>query len=243
MQTKQSPLPQFKLRWLYLCWFGTFFCTAIIMGIAFMHRGDPTKVVENWQIFGDFTLFAIVCYVTGVALAALILRWHLGRFDMTWADLGLKGKLTWGSAGMALLFLIVGNLIYMGAEAFVNLFGLGMHWDPEEPSHLSLTLPTDYFFAVVFAGIIGPIAEEVIFRGYLVTLLKKRLRNTGIAVAIAALIFTSIHIFYGPGALLFIFLWSFLPSYLFLKYKCLYPAVLLHILNNLLAFVVYPLVL
>jgi membrane protease YdiL (CAAX protease family) len=212
------------------------------MGIAFVHMGDPAQVVASWQIFGDFTMFAIVCYVSGAAIATLLLRWHIGRFGMSWSDLGFTGTLTWQSTGMALLFLLLGNLLYMGIEYLVGLIGLGMHWDAEEASHVLLALPADYFFAIVFAGIIGPVTEEVIFRGYLLTLLKSRLKRSIVAIILASLIFTSIHIFYGPGALLFIFLWTVFPSILFLKYQSLYPAFLLHILNNLLAFVVYPLV-
>jgi membrane protease YdiL (CAAX protease family) len=61
------------------------------------------------------------------------------------------------------------------------------------------------------------------------------------AFSIAGLVFASAHIFVGPGTILIIFLWSFIPAYLFLKCGNLYPAFCFHILNNCVAYVVFPL--
>lgn len=68
-------------------------------------------------------------------------------------------------------------------------------------------------------------------------------RNVLVLVLLSAMIFTSTHIFLGLGMLVYIFLWAFIPAFLYLKFDSLYPAILFHVLNNLIAHVLLPLVL
>ncbi|MFH1743213.1 MAG: CPBP family intramembrane glutamic endopeptidase, partial [bacterium] len=60
------------------------------------------------------------------------------------------------------------------------------------------------------------------------------------ALLLSALIFTSVHIFYGPGVMAFIFLWAFIPAVLYQRTGRLHSAILFHVVNNFIAFVLVP---
>ena len=88
--------------------------------------------------------------------------------------------------------------------------------------------------------LMAPVIEEPFFRGYLLTALLKKMGSAPMAVCLASLIFMSVHVLMGPGILIYVFLWSLIPSYLYLRTGSLYPAMLMHALNNIFAYVVLP---
>jgi len=83
--------------------------------------------------------------------------------------------------------------------------------------------------------------EEIIFRGYVLTVFLQKGCKTFIALLLSAFVFASIHYAFGPGLMLYILFWTFIPSLLYLKFKSLYPAMLMHSLNNLLVYIILPL--
>ncbi len=62
-----------------------------------------------------------------------------------------------------------------------------------------------------------------------------------VAAVLSALIFASIHLGIGPGMVVYIFLGGLIPAYLFIRFRSIYPCVLMHFLNNVVAYVVIPL--
>ena len=93
------------------------------------------------------------------------------------------------------------------------------------------TSTTLSFISIIYVGIFGPIAEELVFRGWLLNVLKRY----GNAVAI---IITSIGfgLFHGTLAQAFpAFIIGILFAFLAIKYKSLLPVIILHIANNLLS--------
>ena len=227
-----------ELKWIGLAWFGLLFTTLAIGVIGGVVQGDPAPLVMSWG-FSDFAIFAIAVYVAGVALAVVILWRLLRRRDLDAATIGLRGRLTASGVGLALLAVLAGSALYLGAEAGLRLLGIGMYWVPKA-THLVLRNGLDLTVTLVFAVILGPLFEEILFRGYLVTLFLGRGFGILGAAALSGLVFASTHAYLGPGIMLFIFFWSFLPALLYWKCKSLYPAILFHMLNNFLAYIVVP---
>jgi membrane protease YdiL (CAAX protease family) len=227
-----------KLKWIALAWLGLLFTTLAIATIGGIVRGDPARLVMSWG-FSDFAIFAIGVYVVGVGLAVFILWRLLRRQGLDATTIGLRGGLSAPGVGLAFVAVLVGSALYLAAEAGLGFLGIGMYWVPKT-THLVLRNGLDVGVTLLFAVVLGPIFEEIFFRGYLVTLFLGRGRGILGAATLSGLVFASTHAFLGPGIMVFIFVWSFLPALLYWRTKSLYPAILFHVINNFLAYIVVP---
>lgn len=131
-------------------------------------------------------------------------------------------------------------VLYPLVETSLNLLGVPIHWGGSKESHFILVSSLDITVAVLSAVIFVPALEEVIFRGYYFTSFLENYTTTK-ASLFSVLLFTSIHLPFGPGMMVYIFIWSWIPTYLFLKSKSIVPGIAFHFLNNLLAYVLLPL--
>ena len=97
--------------------------------------------------------------------------------------------------------------------------------------------------AILLPAVLVPMAEEVLFRGFLLSHLRGRFHNSWVAGLIGGFMFVLIHVplFGWSGMLLYMALWTPLPVILFLWRKSLYPSTVMHILNNTFAYVLVPL--
>lgn len=226
--------------WLYLAWLGTFLSTIVIGALGAAVQGDPARLVMKWG-FSDFALFAIILYVAGSAIAVLVLGRLLKAAGLGFRDIGWRGRLSGSSAVAAIAAAAAACGLYWLADISLPPVGIPMRWHAGLNSHLVLNSRTDVLLAVAFAVLIGPVVEEIIFRGYVLTALRARLRSPAIALLLASLIFASVHVWIGPGAMVFILVWAVLPSWLYLRYHSLFPAILFHALNNSVAYLAVPL--
>lgn len=128
------------------------------------------------------TIFSLVSYVfaiiiifkTPVWLAKLWYKKHSTKslensrkFAITKVDLGLNELPTWTDIGLAPVGLIVYALL---ASAFVAIFSIFPWFNAAETQDVGFNavyLTSDRIFAFISLVIVAPIAEELIFRGYL----------------------------------------------------------------------------
>jgi len=225
--------------WLWLAWFGFAFCTLVIGTIGGIVRGDPARLVLSWGIVSDFTIFSIAVYVLGTGLAVLILRRLTARRGLGWASFGLRGGLSGSALLQVLMGVVIASVLYILIDWACAGLGVGMDWQPRRV-RLHLATGADYSLVVVFAVLLGPLVEELVFRGYVLTMFLGR-NSQARAVLWSALIFTSVHLAIGPGTLIYVAFWSLIPAFLYLRHKSLYPAILFHVLNNAIAYLVVPL--
>jgi len=215
----------------------------VIGTIAAIGQGDPHGIVTGWGVFPDFTTFAIVVYVLGSCVALGVLYALLRSRGLRWSSVGLRGTLGWKGAALAGLAVVVGSVLYLAVEALTGYVGIPMFWYEGGRSSAALMSVGGTALVLVFAVLLGPVVEEVIFRGYVLTALLGRGLRLRSALLLSALIFMSVHVFYGPGVLVFIFFWAFIPALLYHRTGRLHSAVLFHVVNNFIAFVVVPLTL
>ncbi|MCJ7459629.1 MAG: CPBP family intramembrane metalloprotease [candidate division Zixibacteria bacterium] len=240
MENQTPQKIKLSLKEICLAWFGLIFSSLVIGIIAASALGPPEPVVLKWGI-GDFSIFAISLYCIGSLIAVGVLYLLLKERGLNLKDIGLKGKLSLPSLGYALIAVIVAFILYPSIEALLKTMSVSMFWRPEKVTPLKLISVFDFLLVLLFAVILGPIVEEIIFRGYIFTAFLQRMKKPIFAFFLSALIFTSVHIFLGPGVMVFIFFWSFIPAYLYLKFNSLYPAILFHMVNNFIAYIVFPL--
>ncbi|QQS59686.1 CPBP family intramembrane metalloprotease [Candidatus Peregrinibacteria bacterium] len=86
----------------------------------------------------------------------------------------------------------------------------------------------------VFAGIIAPVLEELIFRGFLLSGFLKKM-NAFHAIALSSLFFAAAHLHLGLFPVYFVL--GVLLGTAFIRTKSLYPGIAFHAVNNTIAFI------
>ena len=141
-----------------------------------------------------------------------------------------------GRLGKVVLAGTVGGVVLLGLNflAEKSLTGLGM-----EPDMLILPQVESLSSLIILAVaivIVAPIAEEVFFRGYAFRVFLKQ-RSRPEAYLYSALFFSLVHL--SLFNLLPIFLLGLVLAYLFERYNSLVPCILAHMINNLVALIVF----
>ena len=101
---------------------------------------------------------------------------------------------------------------------------------------IAVVVPLVVSLIVVVLGVVvlGPLFEEVLFRGFLFKGLEKSFLGGKGAVFITALVFSCIHVQYGFWVIFFmLFPMALLLGYARLKSKSLFLPIILHSINNL----------
>lgn len=115
------------------------------------------------------------------------------------------------------------SLIAAAAEFVLNLLGLSMEVLTELAS-----IDSDMgIMAMIYAGFIGPVVEELVFRGFLMRRLEKY--GKGFAVIVSAVLFGLMHA--NPLQIIFGTLMGLLLGYLATEYSIKW-SIILHIANN-----------
>ena len=100
---------------------------------------------------------------------------------------------------------------------------------------LKFMLSEPLILGVMTTIIIAPILEEFIFRGFLLSQLKNTLGNWG-AISLSSLAWTLLHFQYEVKILFILFIFGLLLGFLRWKYNSLFLVMVLHAINNLVAF-------
>ena len=149
-------------------------------------------------------------------------------------ELGLKGLPTWTDILLSPIGFIA-QLVF--STALVSLFSSLFSWfnvaEAQEVGYSDLFTTGDKILAFLIIAIIVPIAEEIIFRGYLYGKLRKRL-NLPISILLTSLLFAFLHGQWNVGVNVFavsIVLCSFREIT-----GTIYAGILVHVLKNAVAF-------
>ncbi|MCI1741348.1 MAG: CPBP family intramembrane metalloprotease [Prevotella sp.] len=88
---------------------------------------------------------------------------------------------------------------------------------------------TNSIIAIILTCILGPVSEELVFRGAIISQLYSQKSET-FSIICSAIIFSIIHI--NPVQFISTFLAGLVLGWIFLKAKSLYPCFIIHIINN-----------
>lgn len=176
------------------------------------------------------TVVQDVCFVGAVVLFAS------RRGPVAPWQLGLRGTRFWPALGwMLLAFLALVIVSYAWSTA------LGVDDQENLPESLGVDQSTAALIATaILVTVLAPIAEELLFRGYVFPALRNW-RGTAPAVLITGLLFGGLHVLSSPAyALLPLSVFGALLCLLYLRTRSLYPCIALHALNNCVAFGAAP---
>lgn len=231
---------ELSLKWLPLAWMGSLFTSLtfiVLRGLNIDIRGLASAL----GVSNIFVLALLIYEIWSLAAVTILFSLLRGK-GMNRATVGLKGSLSLKAAGYAVMGAAVAIFLWLPVEAIVKALGGRMFWyGDSEP--WTINTPVDGLLLFLLPVVIAPVLEEILYRGYVLTMLCERTRSTLMALILCCLIFSSNHYAFGPGLMAYIFIGTFIPSLLYLRFKNLYPGMLMHSLNNLCAYVVLPLLL
>lgn len=163
-------------------------------------------------------------YMLGITLClgSIFLAWYLFAKKYIHID-----KRTWSicSIGILILTILLGFGFYFFAGGINEMIGL-----PNLMEDQFLDLSTN-IAGILGIVIIGPIAEELLFRGAILgLLLKNKKLNPSYAILISALIFGIIH--FNPAQILYAFLLGLFLGRLYYQSGSLLLCMLVHVILN-----------
>ena len=169
--------------------------------------------------------------IANIVSIALIVAVVLGFYKEKLSSLGLTTKkipkaLLYGVVGFVVAFIVAGIVGY----PIQQQFGV----DPTQEA-LSQTAAVPGLLPIVFLSgvVIAPIAEEIVFRGYLYKAFRDRFKPS-YAIILSAALFSAIHLELLAAAPLFVI--GIVLAYVYEKTGNLMAPITLHVLNNAVAF-------
>ena len=172
----------------------------------------------------------------GLTVAVGVLWWYLSPNQRQTAfPLHTPSRV---ELGWTLAFVPFGVLAFLGGEQFGLLIG----GDPLGFFAYDVTGLSTLVGVLFGAVIVAPLAEELLYRGILISALEDRGRSMLAAGGGSIAIFAATHVFaLGVTGVFAIAAWAVFPTVLRLRFENLAGAWLLHLLNNIFAYLLFPL--
>ena len=207
------------------------FLAAVLTGIYF-GSARIFIALSNMELLSEniSNISFIVLYGMQVLLMmGTVWFFALYRRKAGFRDLGLR----YYSIGKTLWYTLI-SLIAIFAISFIYVFIMSSVIGIEAPvSKIEILIKNrsvSNTVLLIIVAFIGPIVEEVFFRGFLYSAFKK---NWGVipALFLSSILFSAVHLQVYSFIPLFIIGW--LLAYIFEKTKSLFPAIVLHAVYNL----------
>lgn len=186
----------------------------------------------------SFVLVAVSTIFRDLALMALILFF-------LWRNGETEAKIGWTAQSLGrnvLLGLALFPFVLVGAAALsVLLQRLGL--SGPEPSAQVLLIPSGLVELALAAllVVVVAVAEETIFRGYLIARLEGISGSTALAVVLSSVIFAIGHGYEGTAGIVAVGFMGLVFALLFVWTRSLVAPIIIHFLNNFVAIVLLPL--
>jgi membrane protease YdiL (CAAX protease family) len=214
---------------------------ALVLGVyAGIKKWDGNQAID-W-VNGSVQVQFIIMLATGILFTCgvymLLKRQRKTLRSIGWRS--TKARYYIGVIGLVVVYFI--SLIVVTAVVKALIPQL----DTEQEQQIGFenaSTSLHYLFIFLSLVVIPPITEEILFRGYLFGKLLQSVRFRYAAI-ITSFVFASLHLQFGSGApLLWVaaidtFILSLFLCYIRFKSSSLWPAILLHMIKNAIAFIV-----
>lgn len=200
------------------------FLTVVSFLRLWQQRGEGQLVVSDWRLWG---------VVVQVLVLTLPIAAFLRRRGWRWADMSepvvprdvVRGAGVW----------LYTALIYYGFR-----LGLWLIWPRASTEAFTMQVSGVFSWTpMLVAAILDPIAEELLWLGYIVNALRHR--GVLFAAIVSIGLRTMVHAYQGPLALVAILPIGVMFTRYYLRTRRLGPVIVAHIIQDMLAFVVLSL--
>lgn len=189
-------------------------------------------VLYIFEILGEILPIIILYYIFRLNKKVIIMKNSLKK-KLSAYSIGYVIIL---SIGFSIFNFVIINTILLGVSITYKL-------SPITSEQILKLLPE-----MLTAGIIAPVIEEFLFRGVIFEILRNKFKAK-ISIIIQALIFGIMHAFDGGPTSLYIilhvistFIFGLIFANLLIETKSFYSNILSHILNNIMAICIFPLI-
>ena len=160
---------------------------------------------------------------------------------MSRKDLGLEGLPTWTDIGLAPVGLVVTLILSSIASAIFSNFAWYNAGEAQQLNFGNFLIGGDRIIAFIVLALVAPIAEELIFRGWLYGKVRNLLHGkigerVGIAISVILVSFTFAAVHQHFNVQLTVFIMSVVMCLMREITGTIYASILLHMLKNGLAF-------
>lgn len=185
----------------------------------------------------DASLFQVIAGGVVYALSLVIVigvPWLVRKSRTTKEELGVQRfpnwiDIAWVPAG-AITYLVLTALITTLAMTFLTFVDYNQ---AQDTGFSSMSGQSSYILAFIMLVIIAPVAEELLFRGYLLGKLRKY-APLWIAIIVTSIMFAIVHFAWNVG--LDVFALSIVLCVLRVVSGSIWPSIMLHMLKNGVAF-------
>lgn len=209
----------------------------IVVGLIFLIGSDLFRfwvlpsLLQETPLIQRIVLELILAWAIALFLIMLVLFWERKPLS----SIGIR-KLNRKDVLGAIVGFLLGGVIIMGTMPIVERTGLGS--TEEGVRYLSQFSVGLRMFMVLTAAV----TEEIRYRGYLIERLNMLTNRIGLSTLLSYLLFVALHFyFWGIGGMLQIGLGSIVLYGLYRWRRNLLACILMHTLNNSVAFIVIPL--
>jgi membrane protease YdiL (CAAX protease family) len=196
--------------------------------ISIFNPAFPTHSLAGSAIY-------VACLWLVISLGWICLH---GR-GVTWQNLGFV-SFRWGDLLWAGAAALAGFALFYVSQSLADWLRLpayqGIAFQPGRA--------VDLVIAMLVCVLIGPLGEEILYRGFLLGWLWGWLGNPWLAGLLSTLIFAMVHVpGFGLRGSLYILIWTPLVVALFISRRSIYPGYEAHLVNNFVAYVLVPVLL
>ena len=213
------------------------FVFAIVVGVQILLGIIVTSLfpVDVVELPIVNALFSIVSYALAMILIILLPPILLkNKIKKSSRDsLGLRGLPTWTDLGLAPIGYIASIILAAGITAIFNLLPWFNASEAQELGFSHYMMGGERVIAFLLLAVIAPIAEEIIFRGWLYGKLRVKIPKW-VAILVTSLVFGLVHMQWNVGVT--VFAMSVITCSMREITGTIYAGTLVHIINNSVAF-------
>ena len=214
----------------------------VLIGLGIVHQGQSAEAISNLLNDSNAAQFFLILIAEALAAASVIFLVRRRHLSLSKIGLGRRpsgGDLWRGLVGFGLFWLLLIALSI--ALSFIP--GIDTN-QKQDLGFTALSSSSDKILAFLALVILPPLGEEPLVRGYLYSGLRERWKFVP-AMVTTSIVFGIAHLELGSGnplvwgAALNTFVLSLVLVYLRERTGALYAGMLTHMLNNVIAFIVY----
>jgi hypothetical protein len=212
---------------------------SLIVTFLGMGAGADSKQIVSALNDNNLVRFFLILLIELATFWLITL--FLKRQGLRLADIGVQKKIFLRYVKTAAVGYVFYFALFLAVISIVSVLGL---IDTNQAQNIGFEKAAGFDLVLAFMSLVvlPPLAEELLFRGYLFHLLKKRIRVV-VASGITSVLFAIAHLEFGSGnslnwaASLDTLLLSGVLCYVTYKTKSLWPAIFIHAIKNCVAFV------
>lgn len=196
--------------------------------IDLMHLDQASMSTNALQ-----TLYSALVYVVSLAITIFV-PWKLAKSKTTRDELGLRGLPTWTDILLAPVGFIVFMIVAVILVAILQSIFPGINWsESQDVGFSNLISSSDFILAFISLVVVAPVAEELIFRGWLYGKLRAKIPAIP-AMLVVSILFGIVHGQWNVGVTVFVM--SIAMCTLREITGTIWGGILIHILKNGIAF-------